>query len=147
MTNTRAQMQELREFAQEHGGGKLVASAAIIHEFLGFSLFFGLWSICYATQPILTLKHTRWGKTTTSVINKKFPKFHQRVVHLYEKRPRKLPRIMKRLPLDPSRALISLGEQVVLRRFLSPVFIPLKIWITKDILMWMYRRNKPVDND
>ncbi|KAH8850261.1 hypothetical protein EWB00_010164 [Schistosoma japonicum] len=96
-----------------------ITVAVLSHESLGIGLLVGFWIICYKKQPI---KHLM----LSSPVN---------IQNVYSKGLSWSAKKLDRLPLwissrvDPNRILVSGAESYVLRKILSPITIPGKIYL------------------
>ncbi|CAH8834459.1 unnamed protein product [Trichobilharzia szidati] len=93
--------------------------AVVVHEFLGAGLLVGFWIGCYKKQPLKYL--TLFAPARIQTMYSKGLDWSARKLH-------RLPSfIVSRT--DPNRILISGAESFVLRKLLSPVTIPGKIYM------------------
>ncbi|CAH8435770.1 unnamed protein product [Schistosoma rodhaini] len=96
-----------------------ITVALLAHESFGIGLAVGFWIICYKKQPI------RYLTSYAPVV----------IQNIYSKGLNWSARKLRQLPLfvssqaDPNRILISGAESYVLRKILSPLTIPGKIYL------------------
>lgn len=115
-----------------------VPKAIIIHEALGISLLIMIWTGCYIIRPshYLFLPFKR-----------RFPKY---VELLHNKVDNKLNKYREKMKLnqgklfnwiEKERLLVSLAESVVMRNLLRPITVPLKLYATYKIILFLKPKN------
>eukprot|EP01129_Flabellula_baltica_P001307 TRINITY_DN11194_c0_g1_i1.p1 TRINITY_DN11194_c0_g1~~TRINITY_DN11194_c0_g1_i1.p1 ORF type:complete len:134 (-),score=10.97 TRINITY_DN11194_c0_g1_i1:7-408(-) len=113
---------------------KDIPKAVFIHESIGLSVMLSLWYFSYkASISKYILNNTKLGKQVKNRYNTHYQtKQQSSIVDI-------LNNILSKLPAHRRPLAINIGvayaESFLLRKLLSPVLIPLKLWITYKIVM------------
>lgn len=99
--------------------------ALAVHEGIGLGFLLSLWGVCYHVRPVSSLlSSTRWrevpGRLEQRATQSRLLAFVQNGIHW-------LPSAMQPSPFKLG---VSLAESALLRRGLSPLTVPLKLWLT-----------------
>ncbi|KAA0186184.1 hypothetical protein FBUS_11628 [Fasciolopsis buskii] len=97
-----------------------VAAAVLTHEALGLGLLVGFWVGCYRYQPLKQLMHRAPRSVQVT---------YHRGMAWSERKLRNAPDFIK-CRTDPQRLLISGAESFVIRKLLTPITIPGKIYLS-----------------
>ena len=122
-------MEELKQFLVSKGvtAGDL-GKAVIIHEVLGVSILLTAWAGCWAVKPskhlvrALQLRQSeQWRRLEPRIQQSKFVKMIKESKHLS--------------PKTAGDLTIAFGESYFLRKLAMPVLIPLKLWLTYELVI------------
>ena len=110
-----------------------IPKAVVVHEAMGLAYLFGLWGVCWWTQPTSTLLSTFNGPTAGNSTAGARPSKMQEAL---EQAERKLHSWKSWLRVaEPRRLVVSLAESLVVRTATRPVTVPFKLWLTWQVIM------------
>ena len=122
-------MEELKKYltSRDISAGD-VTKAVIIHEVLGMSVMFSAWAACWVVKPsrhllnILQIrKSVQWGRAQERMQKSNLLK---RI------------RESKYVSSETATSLgIAFGESYFLRKLCMPILVPLKLWLTYELLI------------
>ena len=133
-------MEELKKYliSRDISAGD-VGRAVVIHEVLGVSVLFSAWAACWAVKPSRHLLNTlqlrkrmEWGRAQEKMQKSSL-----------------LKRIRESKYVSPETATslaIAFGESYFLRKLCMPVLVPLKLWLTYELLM-LSKTSAPESNN
>jgi hypothetical protein len=124
-------MEDAKRWLIEKG---LVASdlpkAAVIHEVMGLTYLGGLWGCCYWVQPTAFIA----ARFSTESVNQSA--MAKRMKEALEQAERKLLSWKAWVPVtEPRRLVVSLGESLFIRTATRPVMVPIKMWLTWQLIL------------
>lgn len=108
-----------------------IPKAAIIHETLGLTILLTFWSCCYIARPshhLLIPLQRKYPELISSIAKKLDFSFLK-----YKEKFKKVEKLKK----NSERAIISLCESIILRNLLRPVTIPIKLYFTWRIILFL----------
>ena len=124
-------MDSVKAFFQSKGtelNAKTVGKALVIHEILGVTVLVSAWAACWAVKPskyflnILQIRKTdQWRKAQERIQHSKLLK------HLRESRY-----VSSK---TGSELAVAFGESYFLRKLGMPVLVPLKLWLTYELVL------------
>ena len=123
-------MEKVKKFLSSAGlSPSSIPTALLIHEVLGVSVLLSAWAACWAVKPsrkLLTVLQVRkmpeWQKAQENVQTSKLVKFVKSSKYLSSKRATELG--------------VAFGESYFLRKLGMPVLVPLKLWMTYQMVGW-----------
>ena len=131
-------MDSVKEFFQSKGtdlNTKTVGKALVIHEILGLTVLVSAWAACWAVKPskhflnILQVKKTaQWRKAQERMQDSKLLKRVRESRYVSSK--------------TGSELAIAFGESYFLRKLGLPVLVPLKLWLTYELVVAGERREE-----
>ena len=126
-------MDSVKAFFQSKGtelNAKTVGKALVIHEILGVTVLVSAWAACWAVKPskyflnILQVRKThQWRKAQERIQYSKLLK------HLRESRY-----VSSK---TGSELAVAFGESYFLRKLGMPVLVPLKLWLTYELVLML----------
>ncbi|KAF5398032.1 Retrovirus Pol polyprotein from transposon opus [Paragonimus heterotremus] len=96
-----------------------ILAALATHEALGLGLLVGFWFGCYKFQPLRKCMHLAPKPICDS---------YEKGMTWSTKKLQRVPQLVRQRT-DPQRLLVSGAESFVLRKLLTPVTVPLKIYL------------------
>ena len=109
---------------------KTVGKALVIHEILGVTILVSAWAACWAVKPskyflnILQVRKTdQWRKAQERIQHSKILKQVRQSRYVSSK--------------TGSELAVAFGESYFLRKLGMPVLVPLKLWLTYELVMVM----------
>ena len=131
-------MESVKAFFNSKGtelNAKTVGKALVIHEILGVSVLVSAWAACWAVKPskhfldILQIrKIDQWKKAQERIKHSKLLK-HIRGSRFVSSK-------------TGSELAVAFGESYFLRKLGMPVLVPLKLWLTYELVMTGERREE-----
>eukprot|EP00092_Neocalanus_flemingeri_P072350 GFUD01089070.1.p1 GENE.GFUD01089070.1~~GFUD01089070.1.p1 ORF type:complete len:137 (+),score=43.26 GFUD01089070.1:88-498(+) len=123
-------MEEVKKFLSSAGLRPAdIPTALVIHEVLGVSVLLSAWAACWAVKPSRNLlnalqvrKLPEWQKAQENVNKSKLINFVRNSKYLSSRRGAELG--------------VAFGESYFLRKLCMPVLIPLKLWMTYQLVGW-----------
>ena len=124
-------MESVKAFFQSQGTelkAKTVGKALVIHEILGVTVLVAAWGACWAVKPskhflnILQIRKTdQWKKAQERMKHSKLLK-HVRESRFISSK-------------TGSELAVAFGESYFLRKLGMPVLVPVKLWLTYELVM------------
>ena len=124
-------MESVKAFFQSQGTelkAKTVGKALVIHEILGVTVLVAAWGACWAVKPskhfltILQIRKTdQWKKAQERMKHSKLLKHVRESRYVSSK--------------TGSELAVAFGESYFLRKLGMPVLVPLKLWLTYELVM------------
>ena len=121
----------MREFFHSKGtdlNAKTVGKALVIHEILGLTVLVSAWAACWAVKPskhflnILQVRKTaQWRKAQERMQDSKLLKRVRESRYVSSK--------------TGSELAVAFGESYFLRKLGLPVLVPLKLWLTYELVV------------
>ncbi|KAF8561738.1 hypothetical protein P879_08291 [Paragonimus westermani] len=105
-----------------------VLAALATHEALGLGLLVGFWFGCYKFQPLRKCMHLAPEPVRSS---------YKKGMIWSAKKLQRVPQLVRQRT-DPQRLLVSGAESFVLRKLLTPVTVPLKIYLAAILTSFLY---------
>ena len=111
-----------------------IPKAAIIHETIGFTILITFWSCCYIIRPShrilipMSKKYPQLISKISKEVESKFNKYREKI---------KINKEILKNKIDSERVIISLGESIILRNILRPITVPLKLFATWKIILFL----------
>jgi hypothetical protein len=104
--------------------------AVVMHEAMGLTYLVGLWGCCYWVQPssFIVSRLSSQPSSQSSMAKKMQEALGQA--------ERKLRTWKSWLPVtEPRRLVVSLGESLFVRTVTRPVLVPIKMWLTWQLIL------------
>ena len=133
-------MEELKKYLTSRDiSASDVTKAVVIHEVLGMSVMVTAWAACWAVKPSKSLlnilqirKSVQWTKAQEKMQKSNLLK---RI------------RESKYVSSETATSLgIAFGESYFLRKLCMPILVPLKLWLTYELLI-LSRNSAPKSNN
>ena len=133
-------MESVKAFFQSQGTelkAKTVGKALVIHEILGVTVLVAAWGACWAVKPskhfldILQIRKTdQWKKAQERIQHSKLLKRVRQSRYVSSK--------------TGSELAVAFGESYLLRKLGMPVLVPLKLWLTYELVVRGERREEDI---
>ena len=134
-------MEELKKYLTSRDiSASDVTKAVVIHEVLGVSVMFTAWAACWAVKPSKRLlnilqirKSVQWTKAQEKMQKSNLLK---RI------------RESKYVSSETATSLgIAFGESYFLRKLCMPILVPLKLWLTYELLILSRNSSRETKNN
>lgn len=98
-----------------------------VHEMLGIGILLSVWGACYRLNPTRRMMSLAlFRRIVSSPRMKNFGEAYDRGANAWNRR---FSTFSFARYVNPQRAAESLGESFVVRKFSSPLLVPMKIWL------------------
>ena len=126
-------MEDLKKFlySKDLSAGD-IGKGLVVHEVMGVSVLVGAWAACWAVKPsrhlikLLQLKKTaEWRRAQEKMQKSKLVKLIKGSKYVSSQ------------TASASELAVAFGESYLIRKVCMPILIPLKLWLTYEIILMM----------